>query len=243
MEEATNEEPNEEFRKIKKGLLQSDELLQYILETSVYPREPQPLKEIRDASAHHQKKLMLTTPDAGQLMVLLLKLINAKKTIEIGVFTGYSLLLTALSIPDDGKIIAIDIDREAFELGFPIIEKAGVQHKIDFIEAPGLEVLDRLLEDPNNEDSFDYVFVDADKDNYINYHEKLMKLVKIGGLILYDNTLWFGTVALPNCLVPEKMKYARDHIIKFNKSLSDDSRIQISQVPVGDGLTICRRLY
>lgn len=96
---------------------------------------------------------------------------------------------------------------------------------------------------PNNEDSFDYVFVDADKDNYINYHEKLMKLVKIGGLILYDNTLWFGTVALPNCLVPEKMKYNRDHIIKFNKALSDDSRIQISQVPVGDGLTICRRLY
>ncbi|XP_010657006.1 caffeoyl-CoA O-methyltransferase isoform X2 [Vitis vinifera] len=224
MEEATNGEPNEEFLKIKKGLLQSDELLQYILETSVYPREPQPLKEIRDASAHHQKKMMLTTPDAGQLMVLLLKLINAKKTIEIG-------------------IIAIDIDREAFELGFPIIEKAGVQHKIDFIEAPGLEVLDRLLEDPNNEDSFDYVFVDADKDNYINYHEKLMKLVKIGGLILYDNTLWFGTVALPNCLVPEKMKYNRDHIIKFNKALSDDSRIQISQVPVGDGLTICRRLY
>ncbi|RVX09517.1 putative caffeoyl-CoA O-methyltransferase [Vitis vinifera] len=187
--------------------------------------------------------MMLTTPDAGQLMVLLLKLINAKKTIEIGVFTGYSLLLTAISIPDDGKIIAIDIDREAFELGFPIIEKASVQHKIDFIEAPGLEVLDRLLEEPNNEDSFDYVFVDADKDNYINYHEKLMKLVKIGGLILYDNTLWFGTVALPNCLVPEKMKYNRDHIIKFNKALSDDSRIQISQVPVGDGLTICRRLY
>ncbi|RVW46788.1 putative caffeoyl-CoA O-methyltransferase [Vitis vinifera] len=192
--------------------------------------------------------MMLTTPDAGQLMVLLLKLINAKKTIEIGVFTGYSLLLTAISYLMMAnyfvlQIIAIDIDREAFELGFPIIEKAGVQHKIDFIEAPGLEVLDRLLEDPNNEDSFDYVFVDADKDNYINYHEKLMKLVKIGGLILYDNTLWFGTVALPNCLVPEKMKYNRDHIIKFNKALSDDSRIQISQVPVGDGLTICRRLY
>ena len=135
---------------------------------------------------------MLATPDAGQLMVLLLKLINAKKTIEIGVFTGYSLLLTAISIPDDGKvslslspslplslspslswsqvlyiciwvlsyfvlqIIAIDIDREAFELGFPIIEKAGVQHKIDFIEAPGLEVLDRLLEDVKSLSFFSY---------------------------------------------------------------------------------------
>lgn len=132
---------------------------------------------------------MLTTPDAGQLMVLLLKLINAKKTIEIGVFTGYSLLLTAISIPDDGKvslslspslslsqvlyiciwvlsyfvlqIIAIDIDREAFELGFPIIEKAGVQHKIDFIEAPGLEVLDRLLEDVKSLSFFSYKHLHA----------------------------------------------------------------------------------
>lgn len=93
-----------------KGLLQSEELYQYILETSVYPREPEPLKELRDITATHPKAVMATAPDAGQLMDMLLKLVNAKKTIEIGVFTGFSLLLTALSIPDDGKITAIDVD-------------------------------------------------------------------------------------------------------------------------------------
>ncbi|TKY60799.1 caffeoyl-CoA O-methyltransferase [Spatholobus suberectus] len=133
----------------------------------------------------------------------LLKLSNANKTIEVGVFTGYSLLLTALAIPDDGKIMALDPDRKAYEIGLPFIKKAGAEHKIDFIESPALPVLDKLLEDesmilllsrychnnPSNKETFDFAFVDADKDNYWNYHERLLKLVKIGGLIIYDNTL------------------------------------------------------
>ncbi|KAE9448749.1 hypothetical protein C3L33_19352, partial [Rhododendron williamsianum] len=119
----------------------------YVLETSVYPREPGLLKEIRDVTANHPRGYMGTAPDVGQLMAMLLKLVNAKKTIELGVFTGYSLLLTALSIPEDGKITAIDICRESYEIGLPIIKKAGVEHKIDFIESEALPVLDRLLED------------------------------------------------------------------------------------------------
>ncbi|KAJ4981472.1 hypothetical protein NE237_032309 [Protea cynaroides] len=235
---------NRESQKINKGLLQTDELYQYILETSAYPREAEPLKEIRNATANHPKRLMATAPDAGLLISLLLKLVNAKKTIEIGVFTGYSLLLTALSITADGKIVAIDISREGYEIGLPIIQKAGVEHKIDFIEAPGLLVLDKLLEDVQSEeeDSFDFAYVDADKDNYKNYHEKLMKLVRVGGIIIYDNTLCGGTVALPESVVPENKKFIRKHIIEFNELLSKDPRIQISQIPVGDGVTICRRL-
>ncbi|XP_042482110.1 probable caffeoyl-CoA O-methyltransferase At4g26220 isoform X2 [Macadamia integrifolia] len=231
--------------KSNKGLLQTDELYQYILETSVYPREAEPLKELRDATAYHPRRLMGTAPDAGLLISLLLKLVDAKKTIEIGVFTGYSLLLTALSIPADGKVIAIDIDREAYEIGLPIIQRAGVEHKINFVEAPALLVLNKLLEEEESdkEDSFDYAYVDADKDNYKNYHEKLMKLVRVGGIIIYDNTLWGGTVALPESVIPEHRKYLREHIIEFNKLLSSDPRIQISQIPVGDGATICRRLY
>ncbi|KAL5975579.1 hypothetical protein ACLOJK_019904 [Asimina triloba] len=225
-----------------KGLLQTEELYQYILENSVYPREPEPLKEIRAATASHPWSVMATAPDGGQLMVLLLNLINARKTIEIGVFTGYSLLLTALSVPDDGKIIAIDMDREAYEIGLPIIRKAGVEHKIDFIESPALPVLDKLLEEKQNEGSFDFAYVDADKVNYWNYHERMLKLIRTGGLILYDNTLWGGSVTLQDEQVPDVLKKSRAAMIMFNKMLAEDSRVQLCQISLGDGVTVCRRL-
>ncbi|KAF5206031.1 Caffeoyl-coa o-methyltransferase [Thalictrum thalictroides] len=128
---------------------------------------------------------------------MLLKLINAKNTMEIGVFTGYSLLATALALPEDGKILAMDINRENYEIGLPVIEKAGVAHKIEFKEGPALPVLDQMLEDGKYHGTYDFVFVDADKDNYINYHKRLLELVKIGGLIGYDNTLWNGSVVAP----------------------------------------------
>ncbi|KAI3931164.1 hypothetical protein MKX01_029354 [Papaver californicum] len=179
--------------KTDSGLLQSKELYQYILKTSVYPNEAEVLKELREITASHPRNLRLCASDEGPLMSLLLKLVNAKKTIEIGVYTGYSLLVTALSLPDDGKIIAIDMDRKTFDqLGLPLFKRAGVDHKVEFIESIALPVLDKLLEDPKNEGSFDYGFVDAHKENCGNYHERLLKLVKVGGLILYDNTLWQG---------------------------------------------------
>ncbi|KAJ4828900.1 hypothetical protein Tsubulata_013777 [Turnera subulata] len=157
------------------------------------------------------------SPDASQLMALLLKLTNAKKTIEIGVFTGYTPLLTALSIHDDGKITAIDVDRKTYEIGLPIIQKAEVEHKINFIESPAIPILDKLLEDEANEGSFDFAFMDADKENYINYHERLMKLVKVGGLVEYDNTLWGGTVAWPLQAVPQGKRPGR--LFFFGKTL------------------------
>nr|XP_009780087.1 PREDICTED: probable caffeoyl-CoA O-methyltransferase At4g26220 [Nicotiana sylvestris] len=225
-----------------KGLLQSPELHKYLLETSVYPRESELLKELRAITANHPRFNMATASEAGQLIALLLKVGNAKKTIEIGVFTGYSLLLTALTIPDDGKITAIDLNRDAYEMGLPIIKKAGVEHKINFIQSQALSALDELLEDQSNRGSFDFAFVDADKCSYQKYHERLLQLVKIGGIIVYDNTLWFGTVAMPEESVPEARKPDRHHIIELNKFLAADSRIQISQVPLGDGITICRIL-
>ncbi|CAL8172028.1 unnamed protein product [Prunus armeniaca] len=219
-------------------VLQSQELH----ETSVYPREPNPLKELRIASANHPMAFMGTAPDAGQLMTFLLKLVNPKKTIEIGVFTGYSLLLTALTIPDDGKITAIDINRKTYEIGLPVIKKARVEHKIDFIESQALPILDKLLEDPEKEGSFDFAFVDADKNNYWNYHQRLMKLIKVGGILMYDNTLWGGTVAWPEEDVPEAKREYRLCAIEFNKLVSADTNVEISQVPLGDGITICRRI-
>ncbi|WCJ42633.1 Caffeoyl-CoA O-methyltransferase [Euphorbia peplus] len=219
-------------------------LYDYILETSVLPRESSLLKELKDATASLPEYFYATAPDAGQLIALLLKTMNAKKTIEVGVFTGYSLLLTALTIPNDGKITAIDPDREKYEIGLPIIKKAGVEHKINFIESPALPVLDKLLENKENEGSYDFAFVDADKENYKNYHEKLIKLIKVGGILAYDNTLWGGSVAIAEEDVPEIRKEGRNFILEFNEKIAADLCLDhICLAPLGDGITICRRAF
>ncbi|CAN6459690.1 unnamed protein product [Victoria cruziana] len=186
---------------------------------------------------------MTTSADEGQFLNMLLKLINAKKTMEIGVYTGYSLLATALALPDDGTILAMDINRENYELGLPVIQKAGVAHKIDFREGPALPALDQLIEDKDNHGSFDFIFVDADKDNYLNYHKRLIDLVKVGGVIGYDNTLWNGSVvAPPDAPLRKYVRYYRDFVLELNKALAADPRIEICQLPVGDGITLCRRV-
>ncbi|KAK7348748.1 hypothetical protein VNO80_23401 [Phaseolus coccineus] len=226
-----------------KSLLQSDALYQYILETSVYPREPESMKELRELTAKHPWNIMTTSADEGQFLNMLLKLINAKNTMEIGVYTGYSLLATALALPDDGKILAMDINRENYELGLPVIKKAGVDHKIEFREGPALPVLDEMLGDEKNLGSYDFIFVDADKDNYINYHKRLIELVKVGGLIGYDNTLWNGSVvAPPDAPLRKYVRYYRDFVLELNKALALDPRIEICMLPVGDGITLCRRI-
>eukprot|EP01018_Ginkgo_biloba_P011118 Gb_23220 [translate_table: standard] len=226
-----------------KNILQSDALYEYILRTSVYPREAESLRAVRELTANHLWNIMATPAEQGQFLMLLLKLINAKRTMEIGVFTGYSLLCTALALPDDGKIVAVDINRQDYELGRPIIEKAGVAHKIDFRETPALPLLDDMIKNEEMNGSFDFIFVDADKENYVNYHKRLIDLVKIGGVIGYDNTLWFGTVAAPpEVQLPEELGYCRDNVVAFNKAIASDNRIEISQLPIGDGLTLCRRI-
>ncbi|GFP84588.1 caffeoyl-coa o-methyltransferase [Phtheirospermum japonicum] len=226
-----------------KSLLQSDALYQYILETSVYPREPESMKELREITAKHPWNIMTTSADEGQFLNMLLKLINAKNTMEIGVYTGYSLLATALALPDDGKILAMDINKENYELGLPAIQKAGVAHKIDFKEGPALPVLDQMIEEGKYDGTFDFIFVDADKDNYLNYHERLIHLVKVGGVIGYDNTLWNGSVvAPPDAPMRKYVRYYRDFVLELNKALAADPRIEICQLPVGDGITLCRRI-
>ncbi|GKV52755.1 hypothetical protein SLEP1_g59323, partial [Rubroshorea leprosula] len=211
--------------------------------TSAYPREPVPLKELRDATATHPRYFFAVDPDASQLLAMLLKLINAKKAIEIGVFTGYSLLTTALAIPNSGKIIAIDVNRETYEIGLPFIQKADVEHKIKFIQSPALLILNELLQDEENEGSFDFAFVDADKNNYWNYHEKLMKLVRPGGLLIYANTLWGGTVCWPEEAVPEGKRERRKDVMEFNRLISADHHIELVLASIVDGLSICRWIF
>ncbi|XP_058194684.1 flavonoid 3',5'-methyltransferase-like isoform X2 [Rhododendron vialii] len=228
---------------MKKSILKSEALTKYILETNVYPREHPQLKELREATLNKYtdwRRIMGVPADEGQLISMLLKIMNAKKTLEIGVFTGYSLLATALALPDDGKVIAIDPDREAYEVGLPFIRKAGVENKIHYIQSGGMIILNNLLSNERQEGEFDFAFVDADKENYINYHELLLKLVKVGGIIAYDNTLWFGSVA-PSEHEEAEDTY-RDALRKLNSFLASDSRIDPSLVSIGDGLTLCRRL-
>ncbi|XP_025014624.1 caffeoyl-CoA O-methyltransferase isoform X3 [Ricinus communis] len=187
--------------------------------------------------------IMSVPVDEGLFIAMLVKIMNARRTLEIGVFTGYSLLATALALPDDGQVTAIDIDKEAFEVGLPFIRKSGVEHKINFIKSEAKSVLSELLSNDKPREEYDFAFVDADKPNYKHYHEQLLKLVKVGGIIAYDNTLWFGFVAQEENAVPEHMRHSRKAILEINKFLANDPRIEISQVSVGDGITLCRRLY
>ncbi|KAK6116595.1 hypothetical protein DH2020_049701 [Rehmannia glutinosa] len=235
-------------------ILQSEALTKYLLETSAYPREHEQLKELRRASVEkYQHMSVMNVPaDEGQFISMLLKLMNAKKTIEVGVFTGYSLLVTALALPNDGKVIAIDPDREAYETGLPFIEKAGVAHKIEFFDSDAMTTINKLLDNFKQFDwiggrgTFDFAFVDADKENYIKYHELLLKLVKVGGIIAYDNTLWAGTVALVEEDLSqewlEQIGANRVYLKKLNTFLASDSRIELAQLSIGDGLSLCRRL-
>ncbi|KAL1188239.1 putative caffeoyl-CoA O-methyltransferase [Cardamine amara subsp. amara] len=226
-----------------KGILKSDALKKYIFETTAYPREHEELKKLREATVHKYGNLseMEVPVDEGHFLSMLLKMMNAKNTLELGVFTGYSLLSTALALPEDGHITGIDIDKEAYEMGLEFIKNASVDHKITFIQSDCLKALDKMLSE-NPKPVFDFAFVDADKPNYANMYERLMKLVKVGGIIAFDNTLWFGFVAEKEESVPEYMRVNRKAFIDLNKKLASDPRIEISQVSIGDGVTLCRRI-
>lgn len=227
-----------------KNILKTPALLQYILETSSYPKEHEQLKQLRETTVQKYGKLsIMNVPlDEAQFISMLLKIMNAKKTLEIGVFTGYSLLATALALPSDGKVIGIDMDKEAYETGLPFIQKAEVEHKIEFIHSDALSGIISLI-DGKHEESFDYAFVDADKENFTKYHELLLKLVKKGGIIAYDNTLWSGSVAMSEDEeMEDTIRPKRKVAIEFNNFIANDTRIESTILSIGDGVTLCRVL-
>ncbi|CAM0946855.1 unnamed protein product [Alopecurus aequalis] len=228
-------------RNSSKTLLK-ESLYEYMLKTIVYPRENEYLRELRLITREHTYGHMRSTPDEALLLSLLVKMMGAKNTIEIGVFTGCSVLATALAVPEDGQVVAIDVSRDYFSLGLPVIEKAGVAHKIDFREGPAGPILDKLLSDEGNMGRFDFAFVDADKSNYGSYHDKLLSLVRVGGVLAYDNTLWGGTVAMPDDTpLREEDREIRDSMMAFNAKIAAETRVDAVQLPVADGITLCRR--
>jgi predicted O-methyltransferase YrrM len=212
----------------------SDTLYQYLLANSV--REPDILTKLRAETAQHPLVNMQVSPEQGQLMGLLVQLISAKKCLEVGVFTGYSSLVVALNLPDDGRLIACDISDEFTSIATKYWQQAGVNDKIDLHIAPAIETLDRLLAD-GEAGTFDFAFIDADKNNYAAYYDRCFQLVRQGGLILVDNVLWYGKVADP-AMSEDKRTQAIKHL---NQQIYHDDRVQISLIPIGDGLTIARK--
>jgi predicted O-methyltransferase YrrM len=199
---------------------------------SISLREADILKQLREETAKLSMARMQISPEQGQLMALLVQLMGAKKTLEIGVFTGYSALAVALALPDDGKIIACDISEEYTAIAKDFWERAGVSEKIDLRIAPALETLDQLISEGET-GSFDLAFIDADKRNYENYYERALTLLRPGGLILIDNVLWSGKVIDPT--ITDKQTQA---IREFNQKLHQDSRISLSLIAIADGLTL-----
>lgn len=212
----------------------SDRLYQYLIANSV--REPDILTRLREETLQHPLVNMQVSPEQGQLMGLLVQLIGAKKCLEVGVFTGYSALVVALNLPDDGRLIACDVSDEFTLIARRYWQEAGVDRKISLHIAPALETLDRLLANGES-DTFDFAFIDADKNNYAAYYDRCFQLVRQGGLILVDNVLWYGRVA--DAAMDEDPR--TQAIKKINQQIYHDDRVQISLIPIGDGLTIARK--
>ncbi|MBU7581878.1 MAG: class I SAM-dependent methyltransferase [Nostoc sp. TH1S01] len=208
-------------------------LYEYLLSVSV--REPEILTQLRQETAQHPMGRMQIAPEQGQFMSLLVKLIGAQKTLEIGVFTGYSTLVVALALPKTGKVVACDISEEFTAIARRYWQQAGVAEKIDLHIAPAMETLDQLLADGEAE-TFDFAFIDADKSNYDGYYERSLQLIRPGGLIAIDNVLWSGRVADPQVQDNRTKK-----IRAFNQKLHQDSRITLSLIPIADGLTLARK--
>jgi len=211
----------------------SDKLQAYVDQHGA--REHPVQAELRAATAVMKHALMQIGPDQGALMALLAKLTGARRTLEIGVFTGYSALAVALALPEDGRIVACDVSEEWTAMARRYWEKAGVAGKIDLRLAPALETLDRLVAQ-GEAGRFDFAFIDADKKNYPAYYERCLTLLRPGGLVAVDNTLWSGAV-----IDAADRSVDTGAIRAFNDSIAHDERVDVALLTVGDGLTLARK--
>ncbi|NJM95942.1 MAG: SAM-dependent methyltransferase [Phormidesmis sp. RL_2_1] len=207
-----------------------DRLYDYLLKATL--READVLAELRHETMQHPQARMQISPEQGQFMALLVQLMGARKTLEVGVFTGYSTLSVAMALPAAGRVVACDISEAFTAIALSYWQKANVAHKIDLRIAPALETLDDLIA-MGESGTFDFAFIDADKSNYDNYYERALQLIRPGGLIAVDNTLWYGRVA------DLDVQDNRTQCIRaLNEKVRDDKRVMMSLVPIGDGLLL-----
>lgn len=212
----------------------TDPLYKYLIDHGV--REHPAQTRLRDATRNHPRATMQISPEQGQFMALLVQLMGARHTIEVGVFTGYSALSVALALPPEGSVLACDVSEEFTAIGKPFWRDAGVEKKIDLCIAPAMDTLDRCISG-GRAGTYDFAFIDADKPNYDAYYERCLVLVRTGGLIAIDNTLWSGRVAD----APSTHDADTAALHALNVKLRDDPRVDLAMLPLGDGLTLARR--
>ena len=212
----------------------TESVYDYLLSVSL--READVLGELRDETVSHPNANMQISPEKGQFMQMLVRLIGAKKVVEVGVFTGYSSLAVALALPETGRIVACDISEEYTSIAQRYWEKAGITDRVDLRLAPAVETLHHLLKHDQAAETFDMAFIDADKESYLLYYERILRLLRPGGLMLVDNVLWSGLPA-----DPEHHDSNTDAIREFNAFLFQDEGIDLSLLPLADGLTLARK--
>lgn len=210
------------------------ELERYVLSHSL--NEPSLLARLREETARLSQANMQISPLQGQFMSMLTKLTGAKRALEVGTFTGYSALIVALAMPEDGQLIACDVSEEWTSIARRYWEEAKVDHKIELKLGPAVQTLDALIAQ-GQQGSFDLAFIDADKSNYARYYERALTLLRPGGLVLIDNVLWSGSVADPQ-IQDEDTQAIR----ALNALIHEDKRVELSMLPIGDGLSIVRKV-
>lgn len=208
-------------------------LYNYLLNRSL--REAPILQKLRIDTARLSTYKMQISPEQGQFMGLLIELLQAKKTLDMGTYTGYSALVVALALPHDGKVVACDVSEEWTAIAKRFWQEANMQNKIQLHLAQALETLEQLLKNGEAE-TFDFAFIDADKTNYDAYYEKSLQLLRRGGLIAIDNVLWGGEVANTH-----NHEASTEAIRALNLKLLNDERVSLSMIPIGDGLSLARK--
>jgi predicted O-methyltransferase YrrM len=209
-----------------------DRTYEYLLAHSL--REDPRLAALRAETASHPRVNMQIAPEQGQFMQMLARLCGARRAIEVGVFTGYSSLAVMLAMPDDARLLALDVSEEYTDVARRHWQAAGVADRVELVLAPARDTLDARLAQ-GEAGQHDFAFIDADKTGYLAYYERLLKLLRPGGLILVDNTLWDGEVANP-----DNREAETEALREFNDALHRDPRIDLALLPVGDGLTLAR---
>ncbi len=209
-----------------------DDLRSYLIDHSV--RESDVMRRLREETAALPDSNMQIGPEQGQFMALLVELVGAQQALEVGTFTGYSALAVAAALPEHGRLVACDVSEEWTAVARRYWKEAGVAHKIELRLAPAADTLDALLGE-GGEGRFDFAFIDADKEGYDGYYERALRLVRAGGLIAIDNTLWGGNV-VDRSVTDD----ATEAIRRLNEKLAADARISLSMVPIGDGLSLAR---